>query len=253
MAKQSMVSDGRDQIVYLLEKFTEAKGESAGVVNVGDIYFIKAMAAEASGFGTDIDINSVKGRGLIATKKITMVEGDVADVFKKEELELLGFATSKDHSESKETADSTVDYDRSTNSKLVGVVSVEGTISGYGMTESLKHKGSALNSIKANFTPILEVDGEGKISALEAHLASNNLLAFYKNIRSAEDGDLVEVRIEPVVITQNSQSSDYQSTQEFSLNYQGASDDGFGHTRNIVQVPYSKDIVPNLDRPAVVA
>lgn len=241
MAKTSQAVDGRESMAWIVNDFKDA----TGTVKAGSFGIITGKAATGSVFAEQ-KVN----QPFYAAKDLTLAEGDSCKIL---ELIFMGFATSKDLNQSKETTDVTMDYDEKTAKVTNGQVTTSGSINGMYVTEDLNSK-SATNLIKSRFNSIVQYDAEGTVTVMNADTTNKDIILILSNYRNAKEGDLVDIMVVPVLLTSVAISFAYNSSATFNLSFDGSATDENNYEGLELQVPFSdalKGALPTA-RPTVV-
>lgn len=222
------VRDGRQSLVYLV---TPKTGSVSTTLTAGKFYWITGMAATGSKFeGLKV------GHAFYASSEVTLTSGDTAVEMT---FDMLGFATSKSLSMSKNATDVTADKDESSNFAPDGMVAVSGTVNGYDWVEE---GFTAISKIKTMFNDYIDFTGSS-VTVHEGDYKSKCCLAFFWDLRGAKDGDIMDVDFLPSIITGLDHDSSYQSGQTMDLTIQGCATDDEGHRRSIVKFAYKEGVV----------
>lgn len=207
----SQTRDGRSSLAFIAgEKVT------ASTIAVGDFIVVTAKASSSSVFE-----NYPLNKPFFALKAFTPATGDT--VYKMP-LYFLGQATGKSLSYSKNTTDTTIDYDPMMNSVTDGIVSISGSISGSFITEDLDDN-SGVNLLKKRFKDIIQISSAGVASVQEADTTDKDILILCWNLRNAKVGDLLEIDVVPALITGLSVGGEYGSSQSFDIDFTGNATD----------------------------
>ncbi len=210
----SQTRDGRSSLAFIAGDKEAVSSTKA--IAVGD--FIVVTAKGASSAFTDYPLN----KPFFAMKAFSPATGDT--VYKMP-LYFLGQATGKSLSHSKNTTDTTIDYDESTNNVTDGIVSSSGSISGSFITEDITGDKSGVNLLKSRFRSIIQIDDTGAASTKDANTTEKDILVICWNLRNAKAGDLLEIDVVPALITGLSVGGEYGSSQSFDIDFTGNATD----------------------------
>lgn len=244
MSKTSQANDGRESMAWIVESMEKASGS----IPAGSFGVVTKKAASQSKFES-YELNEP----FYTPVEITPAAGDEAVVFK---LAFMGFATSKDISKSKETVDTTMDYDEATNKVTNGQVTVSGSINGMLVTEQVKGaSATAANLIKSRFGTLVEVDKTGNVSRLDGATTEKDMILVAWDVRNAKENDIVAITVAPVLFTSYAVNAAYNSSETMNVSFDGSATDENNYKGIELQVTFDATLKKALPtaRPTVTA
>lgn len=232
MASYQQAVDGRQALAWILEP----KAGEVTSLTKGDIVMITKKKSASSAFG-----NVAEFKPFIAKDTMTLT-GD--DKCIKLLPHFMGFAKDKTLNKSKNTVQTTTDYDEKDQYVSDGIVNVSGSISGSFMIEGAKY---ATTMLKRRFGDVIDMTGE-TVTVLDAETAKKDLIMLVWNGRDAKVGDVLEIEIVPALLTSLAIGGSYGSSQTFNIDFSGNATDENGYQGATLHVPNSEGLLPKFTR-----
>jgi len=207
---------GRDVIVSLVESVATITGDDTATLEVKKWYVATEIAE-----GSELSDFKV-GRPFMAKEAITLSAGDsveeLNDFWTAENI--VGFANSKSLSFSKNSFDTTVDYDETYDKITETQVEASGSFDGFKLL-GVTSEDNAVVKLNRHFSDIVLQTATENIV-----LEKNNdieYLAFVYSKTKPVTGDVLDVTFIPVSLTSNAENSAYSSGHTQNISFEGSS------------------------------
>ena len=205
--------------------------EKATTLKKGHWYWVAAKAATSSIFGK---LNVGEAWACVKDSE-SLAEGDECYEIS---LELLGQATSKEMTLSKEPIDVTCDKDKMSNSTSDGIVTATGSIDGYNLID----RGyTAIKKLRQMFGDVNVITSEG-ITKYTAETTKKCVLFFFWNLRDLKEGEIGQLNVIPAFVTEQGLGSNYGEGQSMNLSFQGCASDDEGHLFGYYEYEFYKPV-----------
>lgn len=229
MAVKKDKSGGRDVIVSLI---TESAALTTGSTVKGGYYAVKTVATSSSALPSGLE----PGMVFCSQTAITLASGDsvipLSDPWSS--ANMIGFANSKDLSQTKTTFDCTTDADEDSDQRSDGIVARSGNINGIKLNND--EGTSASYKLAAQFIDTVRQTADS--IDVESHSTPIVLLAFVYT-KTKVSGNMHEVVFLPAMLSSDGESSSYGAATTRQMAYVGcaATDAGTKPTRVIALAP----------------